>query len=68
MVGDTSRLSNGNHESQSQEYVTFTLRPWLVKIEAEIQRKLMPRVGRSAGSTPFGSTPRSSRAETSRRA
>ena len=49
MVGDTSRLSNGNHESQSQEYVTFTLRPWLVKIEADIERKLMPRVGRSAG-------------------
>ena len=49
MIGDTSRLSNGNHESQAREYVTFTLRPWLAKIEAEIQRKLMPRLGRSAG-------------------
>jgi HK97 family phage portal protein len=49
MVGDTSRLSNSNHESQALEYVTFTLRPWLVRIEAEVQRKLMPTVGRSAG-------------------
>lgn len=48
MVGDTSRLSNSNHESQALEYVTFTLRPWLTRFEAEIQRKLMPRTGRKA--------------------
>ena len=48
MIGDTSRLSNSNHESQALEYVNFTLRPWLVKIEAEVQRKLMPRKGRTA--------------------
>ena len=49
MIGDTSRLSNGNHESVAQEYVTFTLRPWLARIEAEVQRKLMPRRGPTAG-------------------
>ncbi len=49
MIGDTSRLSNGNHESVAQEYVTFTLRPWLARIEAEVQRKLMPRLGPTAG-------------------
>ncbi len=49
MIGDTSRLSNGNHESVALEYVTFTLRPWLTRIEAEVQRKLMPRLGRTAG-------------------
>jgi HK97 family phage portal protein len=48
MIGDTSRLSNGNHESIALEYATFTLRPWMVRIEAEIQRKLMPSFGRKA--------------------
>lgn len=48
MVGDTSRLSNGNHESQAIEYVKFTLRPILVRIEAEVQRKLMPTRGPKA--------------------
>lgn len=49
MIGDTSRLSNSNHESQALEYVTFTLRPWIVRFEGELQRKLMPRIGRKAG-------------------
>lgn len=49
LIGDTSRLSNGNHESIALEHVTFTLRNWMVRAEAEIQRKLMPKVGRTAG-------------------
>jgi HK97 family phage portal protein len=49
MIGDTSRLSNSNHESQALEYVTFTLRPWLTRWETEVQRKLMPSIGRNAG-------------------
>jgi HK97 family phage portal protein len=48
MVGDTSRLSNSNHESQALEFVKFTLLPWIVRFEAEINRKLLPRVGRNA--------------------
>lgn len=49
MAGDTSRLSNANHESQALEYVTFTLRPMLVRMEQEFQRKLVPALGRTAG-------------------
>ena len=41
MVGDTSRLSNANHEQLSLQLITDTLRPYLVRIEKEIQRKLL---------------------------
>jgi HK97 family phage portal protein len=40
MIGDTSHLSNNNHEQMSMSFVTDTLRPYLVRIEKEIQRKL----------------------------
>ena len=43
MIGDTTRLSNNNHEQQSLSFVTDTLRPYLVRIEKEIQRKLLPK-------------------------
>jgi HK97 family phage portal protein len=49
MIGDTSRLSNSNHENQSLEFVTDTLRPYLCRFEVEILRKLLPRLGRKAG-------------------
>ncbi len=42
MIGDTTRLSNSNHEQMSLQFVTDTLRPYLVKIETEIARKLLP--------------------------
>ena len=42
MVGDTTRLSNSNHEQQSLSFVTDTLRPYLSRIESEISRKLLP--------------------------
>jgi HK97 family phage portal protein len=45
MAGDTSRLSNNNHEQMSLSFVTDTLRPYLVRIEKEIQRKLLPEDG-----------------------
>ncbi|MGF7180395.1 phage portal protein [Tunturiibacter psychrotolerans] len=45
MVGDTARMSNTNHEQQSLTFVTDTLRPYLVRIEREIQRKLLPTDG-----------------------
>jgi HK97 family phage portal protein len=45
MVGDTSRLSNNNHEQMSLSFVTDTLRPYLVRIECEILRKLLPQDG-----------------------
>jgi HK97 family phage portal protein len=42
LIGDTSRLSNANHEQQQLEFVTTTLRPYMVRIEQEIHRKLLP--------------------------
>jgi HK97 family phage portal protein len=48
MVGDTTRLSNSNHEQQSLQFVTDTLRPYLGRFEAEFIRKLLPTQGRKA--------------------
>ena len=48
LVGDTSRLSNSNHESQMQEFQKITLMPLIVNVEGEINRKIMPRIGRNA--------------------
>jgi HK97 family phage portal protein len=41
MVGDLTRSTNNNIEEQAIEFVTYTLRPWLVRIEQEIQRTLV---------------------------
>jgi HK97 family phage portal protein len=41
-IGDTSRLSNSNAEQASLSFVTDCLRPYLVRIEKEIARKLLP--------------------------
>lgn len=49
MAGDTSRLSNNNHEQMSLSFVTDTLRPIISIIECELNRKLLPQVGRKAG-------------------
>lgn len=49
MVGDTSRLSNNNHEQMNLTFVSDTLRPLISIIEDELNRKLMPQVGRKAG-------------------
>ena len=48
MVGDMTRLSNSNHEQQSLSFVVDTLRPVISTIEAELNRKLMPQLGRKA--------------------
>lgn len=47
-IGDTTRLSNNNAEQLNISFVTDTLRPYLNRIEKEIQRKLLPRVGPKA--------------------
>ncbi len=41
MVGDLTRLSNNNHENESLSFVIDTLRPYLIRIEQEIQIKLL---------------------------
>jgi HK97 family phage portal protein len=42
-VGDTTRQSKASAEQENLSYVTDTLRPYLVRIEREIQRKLLPK-------------------------
>ena len=40
MIGDLERSTNNNIEHQAIEFVTHTLRPWLVRIEKAIRRDL----------------------------
>ncbi len=47
-AGILARATNNNIEHQGIEYVTSTLRPLAVRVEAEIARKLLPRLGRKA--------------------
>ena len=42
MVGDLERSTYSNIEQQSQEYLTYCLMPYLVKIETELNQKLLP--------------------------
>lgn len=41
MVGDLERSTYSNIEQQAQEYLTYCLMPYLVKIESELNRKLL---------------------------
>jgi HK97 family phage portal protein len=43
MVGDLERATFSNIEHQSLEFVEYTLRPWLVRWEQELNRKLFPK-------------------------
>lgn len=42
MLGDLERATFSNIEEQSLEYVKYTLRPWLIRIEQEAKRQLLP--------------------------
>lgn len=42
MIGDLDRATFGNIEHQQLEFVMHTLRPWLVRWEQELNRKLFP--------------------------
>lgn len=44
MIGDLERATFSNIEHQSLEFVQHSLRPWLVRWEQEINRKLFPPV------------------------
>lgn len=48
MVGDMSRLSGSNSEQMSLQFRTSCIQPYLSRIEGEIVRKLIPRMGRKA--------------------
>ncbi|WP_141434391.1 phage portal protein [Bacillus sp. 03113] len=41
MVGDLERATFSNIEHQSIEFVVHTIRPWLIRIEQEVKRKLL---------------------------
>jgi HK97 family phage portal protein len=41
LVGDLTRATNNNIEHQSLDYVRYCLRPWAVRIEQEVNRKLL---------------------------
>jgi HK97 family phage portal protein len=45
MVGDITKQSKASAEQEQLSFVTDTLRPYMVRIETEIQRKLLPRDG-----------------------
>ena len=42
MVGDLERATYSNIEQQSQEFVTYCLMPYLLKIEMQLNYKLLP--------------------------
>lgn len=42
MVGDLERSTNNNIEEQAIEFVVYTLRPWLVRIEQEYCKDIIP--------------------------
>jgi HK97 family phage portal protein len=48
MVGDTEKTNRANTEQIGLEFMTYTLSPWLKAWKQEIQRKLFPKIGRSA--------------------
>lgn len=48
-VGSLERQSNNNYTQQQLSLVTDTFRPIIIRMEQEIQRKLLPTVGRNAG-------------------
>jgi HK97 family phage portal protein len=49
MLGIMGGSTKANIEQQALEFVTQTLRPYLVRFEQEFQRKLFPTLGRNAG-------------------
>ena len=48
MVGDNSHASRGTTEQENQEYLSYTLTPWINALKQEFKRKLFPHptVGR----------------------
>lgn len=50
MIGDTSKGSKSSTEQENQEFLDYTLQPWLNAIKLEYKRKLFPHSG--IGRTP----------------
>lgn len=49
MVGDLEKAIKSNVEQQGIEFLQYTLSPLLTRWEMELQRKLIPKLGRNAG-------------------
>lgn len=47
-LGD-SEVSRANMEQRSLEFLTYTLKPWNVKLEQVVNMRMFPTVGRGAG-------------------
>lgn len=54
MIGDLERATFSNIEQQSLEFVTFTLMPWLTRIEKAIKRDLFTPAERRDLTVKFG--------------
>jgi hypothetical protein len=54
MIGDLERATFSNIEQQSLEFVTFSLMPWLKRIEKAIRRDLLTRDERKKFMVRFG--------------
>jgi HK97 family phage portal protein len=52
-IGDLTRLSNGNHEQQSLDFVQSSISPLLKRIEIEFRRKLLPLAQNGKPNTSF---------------
>ena len=48
MVGSTEKILKSTVEAQNREFLSYSLTPWLTKIQQEFQYKLLPSLGRSA--------------------
>jgi len=48
-VGAAEKVLKATVEAQSEEFLTYSLRPWIERFEQEFQRKLIPSIGRNAG-------------------
>ena len=57
MIGDLERATFSNIEQQSLEFVTFTLMPWLVRIEKAVKRDLLTPQERAERSAKFNVFP-----------
>jgi HK97 family phage portal protein len=49
IASDESKGVKSNTEQIANDFLTFSLNPWLVKYVQEIDRKIFPKVGRTSG-------------------
>jgi phage portal protein BeeE len=60
MIGDTSKQTFGNFEQAGLNFLALAMMPWVVRIEQEVNRKLLNRVAVGRASPTSKSTRRQS--------